>query len=150
MENLKDRIVECLHCERGSCYEQHIDEQTVTWLCLACGFQTSTMMTPDSPIVKTILESSPELYKDLMYTDENNHVWFPATITVPELGMIFLDGTSKEDWRWSAVKAIPITKEDRKTKKYPKSQTLRMDVANKIQFQQNEFIVAMDFLGLLS
>ena len=143
-----DKLTECKHCHRGSCYEQHIDENTVTRLCMACGFQTNTIMTEGSAIVNNILESAPELYKDLMFKDDSGHIWFPATVTVPEKGMVFLDGSTAENWKWAAVKAIPIEKKEKK--KFPKGQTHKMDTVNKQYFEQNEFIVCMDFIELFS
>jgi hypothetical protein len=88
------------------------------------------------------LETSPELYKDLMFVDEDKKVWFPATVTLPEKGMVFLDGTSKENWKWSAVQAIEITEEEEN--KYPEGQTHRMDTKNAQMFGQKDFMDALD------
>ena len=49
-------------------------------------------MSKGSSVVAQAVETSPELYKDLMFEDKNNRVWLPATITLPEKGMVFLDG----------------------------------------------------------
>jgi len=92
-----DKLTECKRCGGNACYEQQLNEKITTWLCMGCGFSTSTELYKDSPLVKSTLETSPELYKDLMFEDLNNNVWFPATITLPEKGMVFVDGTSKND-----------------------------------------------------
>ena len=84
---MKDQLVECKRCQGNACYEQHIDENTTTWLCMGCGFTTSTLMDKDGPTTRSTLETSPELYKDLMYVDKDNRAWFPATITLPAKGM---------------------------------------------------------------
>ena len=84
--------------------------------------------------VKDLLETSPELYKDLLFTDKDKRVWAPATITIPEKGMVFADGTSKDDWKWTAVNAIEIPKEE--LEKYPKGQTHRMDMKNPYKFDK--------------
>ena len=55
-----------------------------TWLCFGSGFTTSTLMTEGSKVVQDLIETSPELYKDLLHTDKNKRVWAPATITLPE------------------------------------------------------------------
>lgn len=144
---MKDQLVECKRCNGNACYEQHIDEKTTTWLCMGCGFTTSTMMLEDSKIVVDLMETSPELYKDLLFKDSNNRIWAPSTITLPNKGMVFLDGNNKDNWRWAAVNAIEITDEDRKLKQYPENQTHRMDMPNVKYFGQREFMDALEVIG---
>jgi len=145
----KDQLVEGPFGS-DACYEQTFEQNGIevkTWLCFGSGFSTSTFMNKDSDLVKETLETSPELYKDLMHIDKDNRVWFPATITLPKKGMVFADGTSKTDWKWSAVKAIQITEEDRKVKQYPKDQDYRMDMANAKQFDKKDFMDALEVIG---
>ena len=144
---MNDQLVECKRCGGNACYEQHIDENTTTWLCMGCGFTTSTMMEKDGPAVKGTLETSPELYKDLMFEDDNNRAWFPATITLPAKGMVFIDGTDKSNWKWSAVKAVEITEEERKEKNFPSDQTHKMDMKGATLFEQKEFMDALEVIG---
>lgn len=134
----KDKLVTCPVCGGNACYEQYMEEGAITWLCWGCGFTSSTLLTKDSPIVKSTLETSPELYKDLMHTDEQGFLWFPATISVPEVGMIFVDGTSKKDWKWAAVKALQSEK----------NQAPKMDVQNIKHFERKDFMEAVDYLNL--
>ena len=104
----------------NACYEQSFQQEgkeIKTWLCFGSGFTTSTLMTEGSKSVQDLLETAPELYKDLLHTDEEKRVWFPATITLPEKGMVFLDGTSKEEWKWSASLAVKLTEEEKKISK---------------------------------
>ena len=144
---MKDQLVDCKRCGGNACYEQHINENTTTWLCMGCGFTTSTLMTDGSTTTATALETLPELHKVLMYVDENKNVWLPATITLPGKGMVFLDGNNKENWTWTAVNAIPITEEDRKVKSYPKDQTVKMDMANGKTYSKNDFMDALEQIG---
>ena len=93
----KDQLVEGPFGS-NACYEQsfqHEGKEVRTWLCFGSGFTTSTLMTKESKLVQDTIETSPELYKDLMHIDENGKVWFPATITLPAKGMVFIDGTDK-------------------------------------------------------
>ena len=145
-----DKLTECKRCGGNACYEQQLNEKITTWLCMGCGFSTSTELYKDSPLVKSTLETSPELYKDLMFEDLNNNVWFPATITLPEKGMVFVDGTSKNDQKWSAVKAIPISEDDRKLKNYSESQTHRMDMVNASKFGHKDFMDALEVIGFFN
>ena len=144
----KDKMVEGPFGS-NACYEQTFIQEgneIKTWLCFGSGFTTSTLMTKGSKVVKELKETSPELYKDLLHTDKENRVWAPATITLPEKGMVFLDGTSKKVWQWAAVKSIPITEEDRETKKFPKDQTHKMDMKNIKHFGQKDFMDALEYI----
>jgi len=141
-----DKLTECKRCKGNACYEQQVNEETITWLCMGCGFTTSTLMDEKGPVTANTLETSPELYKDLMFIDDNNRAWFPATVTLPAKGMVFIDGTSKSDWQWAAVKAIEITEEGRKVKQFPPEQTHRMDMQNVTHFKQKDFMDALEVI----
>lgn len=140
-----DKLTDCKRCNSNACYEQHINEQLTTWLCMGCGFTTSTVMTEGSQPVKQAIESSPELYKDLLHKDEDGHMWMPATVTLPAKGMVFIDGSTKENWRWAAVKAVEIIKEEKH--KYPDGQTHKMDMKGAQYFNQKEFMDALEVIG---
>ena len=131
----------------NACYEQSFQQEgkeIKTWLCFGSGFTTSTLMVEGSKSVQDLL-TAPELYKDLLHTDEDKRVWFPATITLPEKGMVFLDGTSKEEWKWSASLAVKLTEEEKK--KFPKDQTHKMDMVNSKQFEKKDFMDALEHIG---
>lgn len=142
---MEEKMIDCPHCGGNACYEQQVSEEVNTQFCFGCGFTTSTVMTVGSKPVLDALETSPELYKDLMFTDKDNKVWFPATVTLPEKGMVFLDGTSKENWKWSAVQAVEISEEEKE--KYPQGQTHRMDTRNAKMFDQKDFMDALDAIN---
>ena len=145
----KDQLVEGPFGS-NACYEQsfeHEGQEIKTWLCFGSGFTTSTLMTKGSPTVTSAIESSPELYKDLMHEDKNGRVWLPATITLPEKGMVFIDGTEKSNWKWASVKAIPITEND---KKIDKNQTHKMDMKNLKHYGQRDFMDALENIGFFS
>lgn len=143
-----DQLVDCKRCGGNACYEQHINEETTTWMCMGCGFTTSTLMVEGSKLVSDLKETSPELYKDLLFTDDKKRVWAPATLTLPEKGMVFLDGTTKQDWKWAGVRAVEITEEDRKLKQFPKEQKVKMDMKNIQHFGQKDFMDAADYIGM--
>ena len=131
----------------NACYEQsfeHEGQEIKTWLCFGSGFTTSTLMSKGSEVVNNALATAPELYKDLMYEDKNNRVWLPATITLPAKGMVFADGTSKDNWKWAAVKAIPIQEGDNKV---AEDQTHKMDMKNVKHFEQKDFMDALETIG---
>lgn len=143
----KDQLVEGPFGS-NACYEQvfnHEGNEITTWLCFGSGFTSSTLMTEGSVTVRNAIETSPELYKDLMFEDKNGKVWLPATITLPNKGMVFIDGSSKENWKWAGVKAIKLTEED---KKVSKDQTHKMDMKNVKHFGQNDFMDAAEYIGM--
>lgn len=135
----------------NACYEQSFEQDgqpVTTWMCFGSGFSTSTFMDKDSDLVKNTLETSPELYKDLMHIDKNNRAWFPATITLPGKGMVFADGKNAKDWKWAAVKAIELTKEEIESGRYPKDQTFKMDMSNMSHFDSARgFMDALEVIG---
>ena len=134
----------------NACYEQSFEQEgqeVKTWLCFGSGFTTSTLMTEGSKTVADLLETSPELYKTLLHTDKEKRVWAPATISLPKKGMVFIDGVSKDEWNWAAVKAIPITKEERKSKNFPKEQTHKMDMQNAEKYGKKDFMDALEYIG---
>lgn len=144
---MKDQLTECKRCKGNACYEQHIDETTTTWLCMGCGFTTSTAMDKDGQATKNTLETSPELYKELMYVDEDSKAWFPATITLPEKGMVFIDGSNINNWKWAAVKAIPLTEEEKQSGRFPQGQEFKMNVRESQKFEQKDFMDALEIIG---
>lgn len=143
----KDQLVEGPFGS-NACYEQSFEQdgqEIKTWLCFGSGFTTSTLMSEGSKTVTDLLETAPELHKELLYTDKNKRVWAPATISLPAKGMVFADGTSKKDWKWSAVKAIEITEEEKQ--RFPEGQTHRMDMGNGKKFSQRDFMDALEHIG---
>lgn len=141
---MQDQLVECKRCGGNACYEQHIDENVITWLCMSCGFTTSTLMTKGSKLEADLIETSPELYRDLLFEDSDKRIWAPATITLPNKGMVFLDGTNKKEWKWAAAKSVELTEEEKSSNKFPKEQTHKMDMKGIKHFGQREFMDAME------
>ena len=139
-----DKLVDCKRCGGNACYEQNVDENTTTWMCMGCGFTTSTLMSKDGEVVKNAVETSPELYKDIMFEDSDQRVWLPATITLPAKGMVFVDGVNKKDWKWAAVNAVPLQEGD---KKVSEAQTHKMDMKNVKHFNQKDFMDALETIG---
>lgn len=142
-----DKLVDCKRCGGNACYEQNIDENITTWMCMGCGFTTSTLMSKDGEVVKNAVETSPELYKDIMFEDSDKRVWLPATITLPAKGMVFVDGVNKKDWKWAAVNAVPLQEGD---KKVSEAQTHKMDMKNVKHFNQKDFMDALETIGFFA
>ncbi len=135
----------CPHCGGNACYEQQVQENLQTYFCFGCGFTTSTVMVEGSKPVLDAIETAPELYKDLMYKDEKGLIWFPSTVSIPEKGMVFVDGTSQDNWRWAAAKAVEIPEEEKAN--FPQGQTHKMDMKSIKYYEQRDFMEGLDYIG---
>lgn len=145
MKQVQDKITTCKRCSGAFCYEQALPDNVTSWLCMNCGFTTVSTMKVGSEQVKSLYNTLPDLYKDLLHEDDQSLVWAPATITVPEVGMVFIDGTNAKNYNWTFAPIIPIAKKDRK--KYSKGQTHRVDMSSAQSFGPFEFINAMALLN---
>lgn len=148
-----DNLTTCLRCNGDACLEQVIpgegsDKGITTWFCFGCGFTTTSLSKKESEIIQASLGNAPELYKDLAFEDSRGLIWLPATITLPGSGMVFIDGVSTSDWRWAAVKAIPILEEEKS--KYPPEQTHKMDMKNVKYFGIQDFMDALEEIGFFN
>ena len=143
---LKDNLTMCARCGSDACYEQDLGADYKISMCYGCGFTTNTLMTSDSEFLEEQLEVLPELYKDLVYVDVTGQHWMPSTINQSEQGMIFIDGTSIDDWRWAACKAVELAEEE--LDKFPEGATHKMDMKNVEYFSQRDFIEALDYIGV--
>jgi len=136
------------------CYETQVTPEITNWMSLSCGYWTNSLMKEGSEFYNEQMETLPELYKDLAWKDESTGlVWLPQTINEPKQGMIFANGTNVQEWKWSAVKAIPVTEEEKE--KYPipkqpgKFYEWRMDMGTIQHFDEREFIDALEYIGLI-
>ena len=89
----------------------------------------------------------------LRHEDETGQVWFPSTVNLPTQGMVFANGSTTENWKWAAVKAIEVTEEEKL--KYPipgkkdKYYKHRMDMTTMKQFEERDFMEALSYIGVL-
>jgi hypothetical protein len=150
---MTDNLEICPHCGSDACYVVENSPTIKTYSCFGCGFTTNSLMKEGEEFYEQQLEILPELYKDIIYTDENGLKWMPTTISLPTQGMVFYNGTTKENAKWAAVLAVEV-KEEEKTK-YPikgkpeEYHTHRMDMANMKEFEMREFMDALTFIGVL-
>ena len=84
-----------------------------------------------------------------MHVDKEDYVWFPATITLPKQGMVFIDGTSTTDWKWTAVKAVKRTKKEKKALGR-RATDYKMDMENAKHFGPRDFMDALDEIGFFN
>lgn len=147
-----DNLVICDRCGSDACYVQEVNQDIKNYQCYGCGFITNTLMKKDSQFFEEQMELLPNLYKELMGEDEEGKIWMPTNINLPNKGMVFANGTSKENWKWASVKSIPVT--DKEKEKYPipgkpgEYYKKRMDMDTLKQFEEKDFIEALDYIGI--
>jgi hypothetical protein len=125
-----------------------------TYFSFSCGFQTNSLMKEGEDFYEEQISILPELYKDLIWKDpETELMWMPSMVNEPTKGMIFANGPSKDNWGWSAVKAISVTEGE--AEKYPilgkkgEYHKWRMDMTTMKNFSEREYIDALSYVGLL-
>ena len=110
-----DNLTICPRCGSDACYANEVNDKITNYSCFGCGFQSNSLMKKGEEFLNEQIEILPELYKDLLFEDENGQSWLPQTINLPQKGMVFANGGTTENWKWAAVKAVKV-KEDEKEK----------------------------------
>ena len=148
-----DKLTICKRCGSDACYTTEINQDINNYFCYGCGFQSNSLMKEGEQIMEEQMELLPELYKDLKYEDEDGQTWFPSTVNLPTQGMVFANGSTTENWKWAAVKAIEVTEEEKE--KYPKPGKKdeyyehRMDMSTMKQFEERDYMEALSYIGVL-
>ena len=125
-----------------------------TYFSFSCGFQTNSLMKEGEEFYNEQISLLPDLYKDLIWKDpETELIWIPSMINEPTKGMVFANGPSAQQWEWAAVKAVPVTEEEKT--KYPipgkKDQyySFRMDMSTLKPFPERDFMDALSYINVL-
>jgi hypothetical protein len=87
----------------------------------------------------------PELFKDIKYIDEVGRVWYPNVINIDGKGTVFPNGSSKDNWQWSAIKSVPLTEEDKESPRF-KGKHFKSDSKTLENFG-NDYFAACDYIG---
>ena len=153
----KDKLTICEKCGGDACYVQEVTADISIKQCFGCGYSSNSVMIEGNEFYELQMESLPELHKDLLWMNpETRNIWIPQTVNIPNKGMVFANGTAKDNWRWTAVLAVPVTEEEKATLKYPvpgkeeESYEFRMDMTTKQDFKEKDFIEALDYIGMFN
>jgi hypothetical protein len=145
-----DNLTTCDRCGSDACYVQEVNEHVKLHFCYGCGFQANTAMKRDSEFLQQQMETLPELYKELMGEDENETIWMPSVVNIPDKGMVFADGPNDQQWQWAAVKATLMSEEEKtKFKEKGKEYDYKMDMTTMKHFGERDFIDALSYIGVL-
>jgi hypothetical protein len=148
-----DNLINCTRCNSDACYLNEVTQDIKTYFCYGCGYQANSIMKEGEEFYEQQIAMLPELYKDLLNKDNDGMIWMPSTINLPQQGMVFANGPSKTDWGWAAVKAVPVTDEEKE--KYPilgqkgKYYEWRMDMTTLQMFPEREFMDALSYIGVI-
>jgi len=142
-----DNLIDCPLCgEKAGCYSIKINETKNSYLCLGCGHQSSDLMKEGEYDVESYEMEMPELYKDMKKVDSEGRVWYPSVVNIQEKGTVFMNGTSKDDARWSAIRNVELTEED-KQKPIFKGKTHKSDSSSLKDFG-NDYLSALEHIGI--
>ncbi len=148
-----DNLINCLKCSSDACYVEEINQDIKTYMCYGCGFISNSLMKEGETFLEEQVSILPELYKDLLFTDNEGKVWMPSTINVPDKGMVFANGNSIRNWKWAAVKSVPVTQEEQS--KYPipgkpgQFYKNRMDMSTMKEFGERDFMDSLTYIDVL-
>tara|TARA_B100000676_G_C17540298_1_gene562101 strand:- start:63 stop:536 length:474 start_codon:yes stop_codon:yes gene_type:complete len=142
-----DQIIDCPKSGGDLCYKVEVNNNVTNYLSLSCGFWTNSLMKEGEEFFEAQMSELPELYKDILWKDpETELVWLPNTINLPEVGMVFADGSGADNWRWAAVKSVAIeNEEDKKVE----NQKYRMDMSTIQHFSERDYMEALSYLNIL-
>lgn len=148
---MKDKLVICRKCGGNACYESKV-EDIISWSCMGCGFSSHTLLSEGSDYQQQHESTLPQLYLDLKFIDIENRAWYPITLNFPENGILFANGSSIQDWRWTAMLAIKIKDEEKSKFKKPGTIdeyfTHKMDATTVKHFGANDFMDGAEYTGV--
>ena len=145
-----DNLSTCDRCGSEACYIQEVNHEIKNYMCYGCGFITNSLMKKDEQFFEEQMQVLPELHKELMGEDEDSGlIWMPNTVNIPDKGMVFADGTTAINWRWAAIKAVPMPEDEaEKFKAKGKDYKWKMDMDTMKHFPERDYIEALDYIGV--
>lgn len=150
---MTDNLNICPCGKSDACYVTENSPEIKTYSCFGCGFMSNSLMKEGEEFYQQQLEILPELYKDIIFEDDNGLKWIPNNINSPTKGMVFYNGTDASNACWAAVKAIKINEDEKE--KYPikgkpgEYYEYRMDMSTMKSFDKYDFISALDYIEVL-
>ena len=125
---MTEKLIDCPRCGSNACSEM-TDGKVSIWICMGCGFTSNTTITDLN--IEQMEVTLPELYKALKYKDQDGKYWYPNSVMLENKSMVFAEGTSVDDWKWSAVQ----------------SKEGKADMTTKQEFPEREFMDALEYIG---
>lgn len=149
---MNTNLIECPCCGSDACSQTTSADGNDVYLCWTCGMTTNSLMEDGSDFEIENYSQTAEIIKDLKQV-HNNLAWYPKVINLQENGMVFPEWNKRvKDWFWAAVKAIPVTEEEKE--KYPDPHNpgefykFRMDIKNIKRYDKLCFMDAAEEIGM--
>ncbi|MDB4378266.1 hypothetical protein N9Z41_00710 [bacterium] len=134
-----DNLTICSRCGSDAAYIQEVTKDITIEMCFGCGFQSNSLMKKGSEFFNEQWELLPELYKVLMdEEEETGKIWMPSTINIKEKGMVFANGSNRDNWKWAGVKSIPDEEKGYKT-----------DMSTIKHFEERDFMESLSYIEVL-
>lgn len=147
-------LIECPCCGSDACSKTTSSDGSDIYLCWTCGMTTNSLLEDGSDFEKENYEQTAEIIKDLKQV-HNNLAWYPKVINLQENGMVFPEWNKRvKDWYWAAVKAVPVTEEEKE--KYPDPHNsgeyykFKMDIQNIKRYDKMCFMDAAEEIGMFA
>jgi hypothetical protein len=146
---MEDKLVKCDNCGSEMCYAHPINETAWAYSCTGCGFTANDLLLEGEYDVEKFEESFPELYKDIKYTDKTGKVWYPLVMHT-DAGVVFIDGTDKDNWGWAAIRNRPLTPQEIDTyaKENKPMPNFKSDSSTLKHFGKLGFLSALSYIGM--
>lgn len=147
---MTDNLQTCPKCKAPeSCYVQSLNEFAKQYTCFSCGFTSNDIIVEGEYDTEEYEKELPELFKDIKYVDEEKRVWYPNVINIEHKGTVFPNGSSKEDWQWSAIKSVSLTEEEKESPRF-KGKQFKSDSKSLQNFGLDYFAAAdyIDFFDI--
>jgi hypothetical protein len=142
-----DKLTDCPLCGQiAAVYTTQINEFHNSYLCMGCGYQTNDLMVKEEYDFEEYEKQLPQLYVDCKRLDDKNRVWYPSVVNIPDKGTVFLNGSNSENCKWSAIKNIELTEEE-KQKPIFKGKTFKSDSSTMKDFD-NDYLSALEYIGV--
>lgn len=125
---MTEKLIDCTRCGSNACSEISNGKVTI-WICMGCGFTSNNTVTETN--LEQMEVTLPELYKALKFKDENGKYWYPNSVVLDNKSMVFAEGTSVDNWQWSAVQ----------------SKDGKVDMTTKKEFPERDFMDALEYIG---
>lgn len=153
-----DKKIKCPNCNSNNCFQEDYEQDQNTtvsaYMCMNCGYTTSTHNVEGSAFVEEIEKIFPTLFVDLRFVDsKTNLVWYPITLNFPTKGIIFPDGSSAYDWQWRAAPIAKIPVEEQINYPIPGKQgeyyETKIDMENSRLYPSLQFYHACRYLDII-
>ena len=125
---MTEKLIDCPRCGSNACSEM-TDGKVSIWICMGCGFTSNTTITDLN--IEQMEITLPELYKALRYKDQDGKYWYPNSVMLEDKSMVFAEGISVDNWKWSAVQA----------------KNGKADMTTKQEFTERDFMDALEYIG---